>query len=94
MSAFGANIMHLPPDYTTKSHDESGSGQEELYVALRGSGAIVLESGERLVLDADHVVGVPPAVTRATASGPDGLDVLIVGGTPGQAYEPQDWSSG
>lgn len=93
LSAFGANIMHLPPDYTTKSHDESDSGQEELYVALRGSGAIVLDGGERLTLDAQHVVGVPPEVSRATASGPDGLDVLIVGGAPGKVYEPQDWSS-
>jgi len=36
LSAFGANVMNLPPDYSTKSHDESGSGQEELYVRLAG----------------------------------------------------------
>ena len=49
ISAFGANIMNLPPDYTTRSHDESASGQEELYVRLAGSGWIVLDdSGERL----------------------------------------------
>ncbi|MGZ6663017.1 MAG: hypothetical protein ACXVHL_37520, partial [Solirubrobacteraceae bacterium] len=38
LTAFGANIMNLPPDYSTRSHDESGSGQEELYVRLAGSG--------------------------------------------------------
>ncbi|MBA2504416.1 MAG: hypothetical protein H0V29_00560 [Thermoleophilaceae bacterium] len=38
VSGFGAQIMDLPPDYQTKSHDESDSGQEELYLALSGSG--------------------------------------------------------
>jgi uncharacterized cupin superfamily protein len=92
---FGANIMNLPPDYATKSHDESSSGQEELYVALRGAGAVVLdESGERLALDADHLAAVGPGVARTLTSGPDGLRVLIVGGAPGRGYEPPAWSSG
>ena len=38
ITAFGANIMDLPPDYSTRSHDESESGQQELYAVLRGSG--------------------------------------------------------
>jgi uncharacterized cupin superfamily protein len=95
IGGFGANIMNLPPDYTTRSHDERASGQEELYVALSGSGAVVLdESGERLSLDSDHVAAVGPSVARSLTSGPDGLRVLIVGGTPGKAYEAPDWSSG
>jgi uncharacterized cupin superfamily protein len=95
IQAFGCNIMNLPPDYATKSHDESSSGQEELYVALAGSGAVVIdESGERLPLDADHLAAVGPTLARTLTSGPDGLRVLIVGGTPGQAYDGPDWSSG
>jgi uncharacterized cupin superfamily protein len=95
IQGFGANIMNLPPDYATKSHDESGSGQEELYVALAGAGALVIdETGERLPLDADHLAAVGPSVARTVTSGPEGLRVLIIGGTPGQAYEAPDWSSG
>ena len=95
LSAFGANVMTLPPDYSTKSHDESTSGQEELYVALSGSGALVIdESGERLPLDAEHLAAVGPGTARTLTSGPDGLRVLIVGGTPGRGYEPPEWSSG
>lgn len=91
---FGANVMNLPPDYSTKSHDESGSGQEELYVALAGSGALVIdESGERLPLDADHLAAVGPSVSRTLTSGPEGLRVLIIGGAPGKPYEAPDWSS-
>ena len=94
LSAFGANVMNLPPDYATKSHDESASGQEELYVCLAGSGAVVLDAdGTELALDADTVAAVGPGIGRTVRSGPDGLRVLIVGGVPGQAYQPPDWSS-
>ena len=51
ITAFGANIMNLPPDYSTKSHDESESGQQELYVALQGSGSVDVD-GRQLPLDA------------------------------------------
>jgi uncharacterized cupin superfamily protein len=92
ITAFGANIMDLPPDYSTKSHDESESGQQELYVALRGSGSVDID-GERIPLDADHVVRVDAGTDRVLSSGPDGLRVLCVGGVPGGVYEPPDWSS-
>ena len=92
ITAFGANIMNLPPDYTTRSHDESGSGQEELYVRLAGAGWIVLDAdGERLPLDEEHLAAVGPGTSRALASGPEGLRVLIVGSAPGRGYEPVDF---
>lgn len=94
ITGFGANIMNLPPDYATRSHDESSSGQEELYVRLAGSGSVLLDgSGDELPLDADHLAAVGPSVARTLKSGPDGLRVLIVGGAPGKPYEPLDWSS-
>jgi uncharacterized cupin superfamily protein len=92
LTAFGVNIMNLPPDYTTRSHDESSSGQEELYVRLAGAGWIVLDdSGERLPLDEEHLAAVGPGVARSLASGPDGLRVLCVGSRPGAAYEPTQY---
>jgi hypothetical protein len=92
LKAFGANIMDLPPDYSTKSHDEAESGQQELYVALRGSGAVVV-GDDRLPLDADHLVRVDAGTGRVVASGPDGLRVLCIGGVPGGVYEAPEWSS-
>ena len=93
LTAFGVQIMDLGPDYETGSHDESSSGQEELYVALRGSGAVVIEEGERLALDPDHVVAVGPGVARTLASGPEGMRVLCVGSVPGGVYEPPGWTT-
>ena len=92
ITAFGANIMDLPPDYSTTAHDEAESGQQELYVALAGSGSVGIEDA-RLPLDPDHVVRVDAGTARVLSSGPDGLRVLCIGGVPGRAYEAPDWTS-
>jgi len=92
ITAFGANIMDLPPEYSTKAHDESDSGQQELYVGLHGSGSVDID-GERLPLDAEHFVCVDPGTARIVSSGSEGLRVLIIGGVPGGVYEPPQWSS-
>jgi uncharacterized cupin superfamily protein len=92
ITAFGANIMDLPPDYSTTAHDESESRQEELYVALHGSGSVDVE-GASLPLDAGHLVRVDAGTRRVLSSGPDGMRVLCLGGVPGGVYVPPDWSS-
>jgi uncharacterized cupin superfamily protein len=91
ITAFGANVFELPPDYLTESHDEAETGQQELYVALRGSGAVVIGDA-RVPLDGEHMVRVDAGIDRALASGPDGLRVLCIGGVPGAAYVAPEWS--
>ena len=91
ITAFGANVFELPPDYLTESHDEADSGQQELYVALRGSGAVVIGDA-RVPLDGEHMVRVDAGIDRALASGPEGLRVLCIGGVPGAPYVAPEWS--
>ena len=91
ITAFGVQIMDLPPDYTTGAHDESDTGQQELYVALRGSGAVIAGDAE-LRLDPEHLVRVDAGVDRVLASRPDGLRVLCVGGVPGGPYVAPEWT--
>jgi mannose-6-phosphate isomerase-like protein (cupin superfamily) len=53
--------------------------QEEAYVVVAGAGRILLDE-EVLDLRQWDVVRVAPEVVRAFEGGPDGLDVIAVGG--------------
>jgi quercetin dioxygenase-like cupin family protein len=57
--------------------------QEEAYVVIGGSGWIKLDD-ERVELAPWDVVRVSREVARGLEAGPDGLDVLCIGG-PGEA---------
>lgn len=90
VEAFGMQVIDLPPDFDRyPAHDHSDSGQEEVFVVLRGSGEIEIGE-ERAPLDADHIVRVGPEESRKLLSGPEGIRLLALGGTPGQAYEPPE----
>jgi quercetin dioxygenase-like cupin family protein len=53
--------------------------QEEAYVVVAGSGSILLDGQVRELRQWD-VVRVAPEVVRAFEAGPDGLEVIAVGG--------------
>jgi Cupin domain len=86
--AFGVNAYRPGDDGTLiNEHDESGSGQEELYVVLDGNATFEID-GETIEATAGTLVFVPPNVQRkATGEG----TVLALGGTPGEAYQAIDW---
>ncbi|MEA2199673.1 MAG: hypothetical protein QOI89_269 [Solirubrobacteraceae bacterium] len=87
VSAFGMQVIQLPPDFGDyPEHDHAESGQEEVYLPIGGSGWIEID-GERVDLDTDTFVRVGPAARRKVYSGPEGLRVLAIGGAPGHAYQ-------
>ena len=53
--------------------------QEEAYVVVSGSGRVLLDGEVRDVKQWD-VVRVAPEVVRAFESGPDGLELIAIGG--------------
>lgn len=53
--------------------------QEEAYVVVAGSGRVLLD-GEIVELRQWDVVRIAPEVVRAFAAGPDGMDVVAIGG--------------
>ena len=53
--------------------------QEEVYVVVGGSGRAMLD-GEVVDLSAWDVLRVAPAVVRSFEAGPEGLDVICIGG--------------
>jgi mannose-6-phosphate isomerase-like protein (cupin superfamily) len=101
VTSFGISIIDLAPgagDYPEHDHSAEGIGgqmfakrpqqlgQEEVYIALRGSGTLEAD-GESHQLDADHIARVGPDVKRKVVPGPDGIRLLVIGATPGEPYE-------
>ncbi|HTW41252.1 MAG TPA: hypothetical protein VMD79_02930 [Solirubrobacteraceae bacterium] len=87
VTSFGMQVIQLPPDYTDyPEHDHVESGQEEVFLALKGSGWIEVE-GERVDLEPNVFVRVGPAPKRKVFAGPEGLRMLALGATPGAPYE-------
>jgi mannose-6-phosphate isomerase-like protein (cupin superfamily) len=86
--SFGINAVTLGEDGTLiNEHDESGSGQEEVYVVLRGTATFEID-GQTFDAPEGTFVSVPPD-SRRKASGD--ATVLALGGTPGEAYQALDW---
>jgi mannose-6-phosphate isomerase-like protein (cupin superfamily) len=86
-SAFGMQVIQMPPDYAEyPEHDHADSGQEEVFLTLKGSGWMEVE-GERVDMDEDTFVRVAPGTKRKVHAGPQGIRMLVIGGCPGEAYK-------
>jgi quercetin dioxygenase-like cupin family protein len=72
------NQFDSEPDQAGKEHDERESGQEEIYIPLRGSGVLHV-GGDEVALEPGKYVLVEPEVTRQVVAGPEGLSYAVVG---------------
>jgi mannose-6-phosphate isomerase-like protein (cupin superfamily) len=90
VESFGMQVIDMPPNYDNYPvHDHEQDGQEEVYVTLRGGGEIEIEE-ERFRLDPDHIAKVGPGIKRKVWPGEEGIRLLVLGGTVGEAYEAPD----
>ena len=65
VSSFGMQVIRMPANYDDyPEHDHAHDRQEEVYVALQGSGLIDVD-GERVELDKDVFVRIGPGAKRA-----------------------------
>jgi mannose-6-phosphate isomerase-like protein (cupin superfamily) len=74
----GVSLWRYGPDYRSETGHRHGE-QEEAYVVVGGSGRILLDGEVRELVQWD-VVRVAPQVVRAFHAGPDGLELVAVGG--------------
>jgi quercetin dioxygenase-like cupin family protein len=84
--ALGARAIRLnhfdnQPGQAGKEHDELESGQEEIYIPLRGAGILRVD-GEDVTLTPGRYVLVSPEATRQVVAGSDGLGYAVVGARP------------
>ncbi|HVS99478.1 MAG TPA: hypothetical protein VHE08_03100 [Solirubrobacterales bacterium] len=92
VGSFGMQVIDMPPNFDGyPDHDHSHDDQEEVFLALRGSGELEVD-GERMPLDGDQIARVGPAEKRKIWAGPEGIRLLVLGGVPGRAYSAPEVS--
>jgi uncharacterized cupin superfamily protein len=92
VSSFGLAVMDLPAGFDDyPEHDQAHDHQEEVYTALSGR-ATIRVGDEEHTLEPGVWIRVGPAEKRKIVTGDEPVRVLAVGGSPGQAYVPPDFS--
>ncbi|HEV3095156.1 MAG TPA: hypothetical protein VGY30_11665 [Solirubrobacteraceae bacterium] len=87
VTSFGMQVIRMPADYQDYPlHDHAESGQEEVFLTLKGSGWIEID-GERVELEPDVFVRVGPEPKRKVFAGPQGIEMLALGAAPGVVYQ-------
>lgn len=94
LSSFGVQTVDLPPSFEGYPwHDHEHDGQEELYLALQGSGVLEVEGGDPVELrPGENLVRVGASARRRVMPGPEGIRLLVVGGVPGSSYAAKDFT--
>lgn len=91
-SAFGFNLVEIEPGGEIPEHDESESGQVELYAILEGDAVMRLE-GEEHPAPAGTFASIEPPAKRTILNRSDApVTALLIGVQPGGGYEPMSWA--
>ena len=91
ITAFGINCRHQGRrQRPIPEHNESESGQQELYFVHRGSVRVTLD-GEQHEAAEGAMIAIEPEVSRKIESTSSPTTLVAIGGTPGKAYEVGDW---
>ena len=91
ITSFGIQAFRAPSGVdVVREHDETllgEAGQEELYLVLNGAATFEID-GESVEAPAGSLVHVQPQAKRKATAKDASTTILVVGGTPGKAYEP------
>ena len=91
-TAFGGNCWTADAGGQIVPRHEEDSGNEELYVVVRGRARFVVADEERDA-PAGTLVYVPAEVTRQAFAEEDGTLVLAIGGNVGKPFTVWDWEA-
>jgi uncharacterized cupin superfamily protein len=91
ITGFGVNAVTKDEgNVLIPEHDHAATGEQELYVVLVGEVLATL-GGEQVSVPAGSAVGVEGATSRKFESAASPTTLMVIGGTPGKAYEVGAW---
>ena len=91
-SAFGFNLVEIDPGGQIPEHDESGSGQVELYAILEGEAVMRLD-GEEHAAPAGTFASIEPPAKRTILNRSEApVTALLIGVDPSGGYQPASWA--
>ena len=92
IGCFGMNMVEIPAGSAIVEHDETASGQVEVYAILEGDGVFLID-GEEHEAPAGTWARFDPKVKRNILNRSDApLRALLIGSPADTAYEPMDWA--
>ena len=90
-SCFGFNLVEIGPGGQIPEHDESGSGQVEVYAILEGDAVLRLD-GEEVAAPAGTWASIEPPASRSILNRSEApVTALLIGVDPAGDYEPMSW---
>ena len=90
--AFGFNVVDIEPGGELPAHDETESGQEEVFAGLEGD-AVIVAGEEEFEAPPGTFVRYSPTVTRTVRNRSDSPVRILLVGVPGDSgYEPLPWA--
>src|SRR5262249_54828270 len=94
IASFGVNAWTAKEsgDRIINEHVEEEGEQEELYLVQNGRARFELD-GETVDAPAGTFVFAPTGVKRTAFAEEAGTTIVVIGGTPGQAYEVSGWET-
>jgi uncharacterized cupin superfamily protein len=90
--SFGYNLVEIAPGGQIPEHDETGSGQDELYIILEGEATMRL-GGKDHPAPAGTFASIDPPASRTILNRSDApVTALLIGVDPTGSYEPASWA--
>jgi quercetin dioxygenase-like cupin family protein len=92
LSAFGMNLVEIPPGERIPEHDETDRDQEEVFLVLSGSPSLVVD-GREIETPAGTFARLDPDLRRTVVNnGDEPAAVLIISAPRSSGYEAMDWA--
>lgn len=92
LTAFGINIVELPPGGSIPQHHEIDRSQEEIFYVVEGAPTITIDGVDHELAVGTFVRLDPEPVRTVRNDGSETARVLIVSAPTSSGYEPMGWA--